>query len=97
MGSNWLYGSIGSDNGLAVQDEQVLVFFKERFQLSELPQCWQMLENTNILLCYLKYIQHSKTANLTQKQLEMYGWVLNIVATDALVLKHQATSIPNAD
>ena len=29
--------------------------------------------------------------------MEMYGCVLSIVATDALVLKHQASSIDNAE
>ena len=34
---------------------------------------------------------------LTPKQLGMHGCVLNTVATDALVLKHQAISIHSAD
>ena len=33
---------------------------------------------------------------LTHKQLETYGCVLSTAATDALVLKHQATSIHSA-
>ena len=34
---------------------------------------------------------------LTHKQLEMYECLLSTVATDALVLKHQAICIHNAD
>ena len=34
---------------------------------------------------------------LTHKQLEMHGYIISIVATDALVLKHQAINIYNAD
>ena len=34
---------------------------------------------------------------LTYKQQEEHGCILNTVATDALVLKHQAISIHNAD
>ena len=34
---------------------------------------------------------------LTLKQLERHGCVLRTVATDALVLKHQAISIHSAD
>ena len=38
-----------------------------------------------------------QTILLTHKQLEMQGSILSIVATDALVLKHQAVSIRSAD
>ena len=34
---------------------------------------------------------------LTHKQLEMHGCIFSTVATDALVLKHQAISIYIAD
>ena len=34
---------------------------------------------------------------LTHKQLEMHRCILIILATDALVLKHQAINIHNAD
>ena len=34
---------------------------------------------------------------LTHKQLEIHGCKLSIISTDALVLKHQAISIYNAD
>ena len=37
------------------------------------------------------------TQFLTHKQLETHGCILSIVATDALVLKHQAICIHNAD
>ena len=35
--------------------------------------------------------------HLTLKHREMHGCVVSTVATDALVLKHQAISIHNAD
>ena len=35
--------------------------------------------------------------SLTPKHREMHGCVVSTVATDALVLKHQAISIHNAD
>ena len=35
--------------------------------------------------------------SLTHKQLETHGCVLSTVATDALVLKHQAISIHSAE
>ena len=35
--------------------------------------------------------------DLTPKQLEIHGCVISIVATDALVLKHQAISNHSAD
>ena len=34
---------------------------------------------------------------LTRKQLEMHGCILSTVATDVLVLKHQAISTDSAD
>ena len=34
---------------------------------------------------------------LTNKQLEMLGFVISILATDALVLEHQAISTQSAD
>ena len=34
---------------------------------------------------------------LTHKMLDMHGCILSTVATDALVLKHQAISIDNAE
>ena len=39
----------------------------------------------------------SENIVLTHKQLEMYGCIFSPVATDALVLKHQAISIHSAD
>ena len=43
----------------------------------------------------MTFIQQS--SRLTPKLLEKYGYVLSTVATDALVLKHQAISIHIAD
>ena len=43
----------------------------------------------------LKYLQHHMA--LTLKHRGMHGCVVSTVATDALVLKHQAISIHNAD
>ena len=37
------------------------------------------------------------SASLTHKHLEIHGCILNTVATDALVLKHQAISTHSAD
>ena len=45
-----------------------------------------------ILMVYF----HSK-AKLTHKQLEMHGYIFSTVATDVLVLKHQAISIHSAE
>ena len=36
-------------------------------------------------------------ADLTHKQMEMHGWVLNTEANDALVLKHQAICYHSAE
>ena len=40
--------------------------------------------------------KYLKSKVLTHKGLEMHGWILSIVATDALVLKHQGISIHSA-
>ena len=40
---------------------------------------------------------HVKITDLTLKHRETHGCVVSTVATDALVLKHQAISIHNAD
>ena len=37
------------------------------------------------------------TGSFTLKHWEMHGCIVSTVATDALVLKHQANSIHNAD
>ena len=42
-----------------------------------------------------EYMDHSSA--LTLKHRETHGCVVSTVATDALVLKHQAISIHNAD
>ena len=41
---------------LALQDKQVLVFNEEEFPLPVPSQCWAMLRNANIFLCFLKII-----------------------------------------
>ena len=41
--------------------------------------------------------QYADETCLTPKQLETHGCILSNVATDALVLKHQAISIHSAD
>ena len=41
--------------------------------------------------------QQRTSVDLTRKQLETHGHILSTVATDALVLKHQAISIHSAD
>ena len=46
---------------------------------------------------YVQSIHGSKVGHLTHKKMEMHGCLLTTVATDALVLKHQAISIHNAD
>ena len=38
-----------------------------------------------------------KQRELTHKQQEMHGYILNTLATDAVVLKHQVISIHSAD
>ena len=40
---------------------------------------------------------HMFVAVFTHKQLEMYEYILSTVATDVLVLKHQAISIHSVD
>ena len=42
-------------------------------------------------------ILYSPARQLTLKHQETHGYVVSTVATDALVLKHQAISIHNAD
>ena len=56
---------------LAMQDKQVLVFHGERFQLHVPSQCWEMIENANTFLYFLKFlqwIQHDK----------YYYWLLSL-------------------
>ena len=40
---------------------------------------------------------YQNAINLTHKQLETHGYILNTIATDTLVLKHCAISIHIAD
>ena len=44
-----------------------------------------------------KLLIYGRYPILTHKQLETHGCILRAVATDALVLKHQAISIHGAD
>ena len=48
----------------------------------------------HVLCCNMVPLGHNE---LTLEHLEMHGCVVSTVATDALVLKHQAISIHNAD
>ena len=54
-------------------------------------------------MCWYKYtiqanpIERDTDSTLTLKHRETHGCVVSTVATDALVLKHQAISIHNAD
>ena len=54
-----------------------------------------MFANFNICLYFLNTIQNYNGP--THKQLEMYGCILNTVATDVLVLKHQGISTHSTD
>ena len=45
---------------LTMQDKQLLVFHKERFQRPVLSQDREMIENTNVFSCFLKWIQYEK-------------------------------------
>ena len=46
---------------------------------------------------FVMNIPNSAPNRLTLKHQETHGGIINTVATDALVLKHQAISIHNAD
>ena len=52
--------------------------------------------NQWLLFCWRIYVALGLN-ELNHKQLEMHGCVLSTVATDALVLKHQAISFHNTD
>ena len=52
---------------------------------------WLLIQAINALV-----VQHPLTV-LTPKHRDTHGCVVSTVATDALVLKHQAISIHNAD
>ena len=53
--------SIPKKNGLHWNRAQVIVFHKEGFQLPVPSECREMVENTNIILCFQKQIQHDKS------------------------------------
>ena len=54
---------------------------------------------TPLSRCQLHWVLHQNVQfyKLTPKHRETHGCVVSTVATDALVLKHQAISIHNAD
>ena len=58
----------------------------------EITQFWHLVLFENIFKVALK-----QRDGLTLKHREMHGCVVSTVATDVLVLKHQAISIHNAD
>ena len=45
---------------LVLQDKQVLVFHKVGIQWPVTSQSWEMIENSNMFLCFLNYIQHDR-------------------------------------
>ena len=153
--SNWQYDTIGSDNGLAPNRCQAIIWTNDSLvywciyvtlELDELKLCnvnpsppsaaymsvnrvsidkdngltnaglWPIgplgtnfskilikIQNFSFKIMLLK-ISSPKWwpfcqggVDLTAKHREMHGCVVSIVATDALVLKHQAISIHNAD
>ena len=59
---------------------------------------WKVMVTTSQLLVSPEVvIGHNRPCLLTLKHRETHGCVVSTVATDALVLKHQAISIHNAD
>ena len=44
-----------------LQGKQVFVFHGEGFQQPAPSQCWEMIENANSFLCFLKWIHHDKS------------------------------------
>ena len=57
------------------------------------PVTWPNADFSSLRTCCI----HSPEINLTYKQLEMHACVLSNVATDAVVLNHQAISTLSAD
>ena len=67
-----------------------------QFMFYEFPSWWSYHDGfAGIRHSLMLVILEQKL--LTHKQLEMYGCVLSTIATDALVLTHQAISIHSAD
>ena len=85
---NWVY--IGTGNGLLPDGTKPLPKLRLIYHLWCLVTFPEMLK-TSILDMSLK------STYLTLKHREKHGCVVSTVATDALVLKHQAISIHNAD
>ena len=70
-----------------------------RSSLAKIPVKFQndvIIITPNLPASKAKIIQY-RMLLLTLKHRETHGCVVSIVATDALVLKHQAISIHNAD
>ena len=63
-----------------------------RFELKILFRCISYIEQGPWCL-----YPHIPLSRLTSERQETHGWVVSTVATDVLVLKHQAISIHNAD
>ena len=55
------------------------------------------IEKYTLWSVYPSSPSQNRQVKVIHKQLETHGCVINTVATDALVLKHQATSINSAD
>ena len=49
---------------LIMQDKQACILHKEQFQLAVPFQCWVIIENENIFLCFLKQIQHQGAVSI---------------------------------
>ena len=45
---------------LMMQNERIIVFRQVGFQLPEPLLWWEIIENANIVLCFLKQIQREK-------------------------------------
>ena len=62
-----------------------------------LPHWKQGPTYLNNMTVNISVTQEANTEGLTHEQPETHGYILNTVANDALVLKHQAVSINSAD
>ena len=60
-------------------------------------RCCNEKTHVGIQVWYKLFHKHNIMGQLTHKQLQMQGCSLSAAATDAMVLKHQAISIHNAD
>ena len=84
---------IGWDNGLSPGQHQAITWTN-----AVILPIGALGRNFNEILMEIQIIRCVwKCHLLTLKHWEMHGCVVSTVATDALVLKHQAISIHNAD